>query len=372
MRHRRGSAFGIGLAAWFAVVPALPAAKAALPKVVDVDCGKGASVQAAIKASSEPVEIVVHGFCAEHVVVDRADVTLRGASGDPELDGFTGLMPDGTAVDLAGDLALVHVEGVQTKSAKAPPLPETLAVHFRDLGVRDSPAGGIFVGEAGLGMTRVRVVSSAGAGVYFTSTSFGVLHELHASDNGGIGLRANRESLVNCGSCTISDNGNWAVVGSNGGKVALYDAPGGGPTVLSGPRGVQAYYGGRVWLYPGTDVVATSGQALWAVQSGAIEIYGAAIDGAVWCGIQSELYSTGLEQRSNGGINNFYTQCSLQLEDGATDLVGTSLFHAGAVGVIFGGSASFDQLACQAGGEFHCNETPGTVTKAASTCGGCP
>lgn len=366
-RLGRFGVLAVGLVLHTAVTEELGAQKA--PKLVKVDCSKGDSIRAAIPAGDEPVEIEIKGFCAEHVVISRAGVVLRGASGDPELDGITGLRPDGVAVDLGGDLALLQVEGVQTKGAKSPAVPPALPVYLEDLGVRDSPAMGIFVGEGALGMDNVRSTSHASIGVYFTSTSFGVLHRLHVGDNAGIGLRSNRQSLVNCGSCTASGNGNWAINATSGGQIALFDA-GFGPSTLSGIRGASSWYGGRIWLSGGTEISASGWLALWAVQSGAIEVSGAAVDGAIWCGLGGELYVTELEQRSNNGMNNFYTECSAQFEEGEISFAGTTMFHAHATGTWFGGGAlAFDDLVCQSGGDVVCYEP---ATTSSSSCGGCP
>jgi hypothetical protein len=349
----------------------LVAAKSTVaPKVVAVDCSKGQSVEAWIKDGTDPIEIVVSGFCAEAIVIARGGVIVRGASGDPQVDGFTGLEPDGTSVDLGGALALVTVEGVERGAATASASPSALPVHLRDLGIRDSPGMGLIAVESAVGLTNVRVEHNATVGVTFTSTSFGIFDRLTAADNGGIGVRANREALINCGSCQFDGNGSWAAVGSNGGKVALYDAgTGGGPSVASGPRGVQTFYGGRAWLYPGTEIVATSGLALWAVQGGAIESLGAAVDGAVWCGLDGELYVNDLEQRSNNGVNNFYTECAAHFEGGQVTLVGTTQFLAHASGALFhDGSASFDDLQCFAGGDFVCFGPVTATTRSGCDC----
>lgn len=355
------------VAASLVTVGPLAAAKdSGTPNVVAIDCAKGDSIQKALKSGTDPIEIVISGFCAERVVVDRGSVTLRGGSGDPELDGITGLKPDGSPVGLEGELGLVIVEGVEQGGATSSGQPGSLPVHLRDLGIRDSPFMGLVVVESAVGLTNVRAERSAGVGVYFTSTSFGIFDRLAAVDNGDVGLRVNRESLANCGSCQLLDNGTWAVAALNNGKVALYDAgTGGGPSVASGPRGVASWYGGRVWLYPATDIVATGGQALRAVQAGAIESFGAAVDGAIWCGLGGELYVTDLEQRSNGGVNNFYTGCTAHFEDGQVTFAGTTLFHTHASGALFdGGTASFDELVCADGGDFVCH---GTVTATSTT-----
>jgi hypothetical protein len=79
---------------------------AALPNqnVVNVVCGTGGKVQAAIDAGSAPVDIVISGICTENVVIRDKDVNLRGASGDPTLDGIRGKLITTPALTVRGSI----------------------------------------------------------------------------------------------------------------------------------------------------------------------------------------------------------------------------------------------------------------------------
>ncbi|MEA2414868.1 MAG: hypothetical protein QOI58_1525 [Thermoanaerobaculia bacterium] len=78
---------------------------AALPNQnVNVVCSAGGKVQAAVDASSAPADIVISGVCSENVVIRDKDVNLRGASGDPTLDGIRGRLITTPALTVRGSI----------------------------------------------------------------------------------------------------------------------------------------------------------------------------------------------------------------------------------------------------------------------------
>lgn len=340
---------------------------------VTVDCrdnnvANGGGIQDAIDKAKGPVEIRITGFCAEHVVIKKPGVRLVGASGNPSQDGITGRDDAGHDVDLQGDLGLVMV--IDTNDhAKGPPEANDEGDVLIDLGIRNSLKIGLLAADGGVGLVDVRVNDNQGTAAHFTSDSFVTTDRLFVDHNGN-GVQSNRGALVNCGSCVIDANGGWGVRATSGGQIDLYDAgSGGGPTTISGPRGVAAWYGGRAWLEPGTHVTATNDQALFAIQQGAIESYGAQVDGPIWCGIGGELDFSDLDQTSNSGFNQFYSECTAQFQGGTITLVGTTLVDTHASGALYGGTLNLDDLECNGGGDFVCY---GTVNKTSSSCGGCP
>jgi hypothetical protein len=78
------------------LIAAIAADAAELPKMpapqrpaaaVAVNCNNGESVQAAVDASTAPVEIQITGICVESVLIRDKDVSLRGTQA-PSLDGI--------------------------------------------------------------------------------------------------------------------------------------------------------------------------------------------------------------------------------------------------------------------------------------------
>jgi hypothetical protein len=73
-----------------------PVAASPAARTVEVNCSSGKTLAAALERSGEgPLLVLVQGVCNETVVIERADVTLRGEAGaaingpDPALDALT-------------------------------------------------------------------------------------------------------------------------------------------------------------------------------------------------------------------------------------------------------------------------------------------
>ena len=99
----------VATAAQAAELPEMP-----LPRrpaaTVAVNCNNGESVQAAVDASSAPVEIQITGICVENVFIRDKDVSLRGTQA-PSLDGIRSPTEDpaltiyGTVIAAIDDLS---------------------------------------------------------------------------------------------------------------------------------------------------------------------------------------------------------------------------------------------------------------------------
>ncbi len=81
-------------------VPKMPSAPRPASSVT-VNCNQGGHIQAAVDASSAPVEILITGICVENVLIRNKDVSLRGTQ-QPSLDGIRSIDPSTPALTVRG------------------------------------------------------------------------------------------------------------------------------------------------------------------------------------------------------------------------------------------------------------------------------
>lgn len=92
----------LAVAARAAEVPEMPAARQPATSVV-VNCNNGESIQAAVDASSAPVEIQITGICVENVLIRDKDVSLSGTQ-QPSLDGIRSAVASMPALTVRGSV----------------------------------------------------------------------------------------------------------------------------------------------------------------------------------------------------------------------------------------------------------------------------
>ena len=163
-------------------------AQSAAPKTITVDCTKGEKIQDAVDKNAAPLDILVKGFCAESVLIDGKNFTLRGT--DPTTDGIQGA--PGTALTVDS----VNVASVQNLSFSG---------NVTGVSVRDDAQ---FIGE-----------------------------NLTISSNSQRGIVVNGARFAACIGCRLQNNGGFAGVSTRGGLLTLLDS------VVSGTRGVLAQNG---------------------------------------------------------------------------------------------------------------------------------
>jgi hypothetical protein len=237
---------------------AAPAAIGA--KTVVVNCAKGDSISAALAKNTGPLVIELRGTCRENVLIERSDVTLRGA--DPASDGIQGV----TAVpqpDAA--LALYYANRIR----------------LENLFVADSPRAGVGAWYSVLQMLNCRIARNGGTGIHISLSSLDGT-ELVVSENAGAGINSQRVGRVICLGCRLVDNAP-AAISRTGSFMTLWD------TEVSGKQGIRALDGGSyidvdcvtaVSTYPCS--VNVQGYAARAFSGGQAALWGVgAFNGAV-------------------------------------------------------------------------------------------
>jgi hypothetical protein len=196
---------------------AIASGAVALPNqnVVNVACNAGGKVQAAVDASSAPVDIVISGICTENVVIRDKDVNLRGASGDPMLDGIRGRLSTTPALTVRGSIIAT----------------------IRNLSFSNSAGQAVSV-QAGANetLTSCRFENNGGIALQVTSNALVTADSLTFNANVGRTIAVSDAQFF-CTSCDVSGNG-FALVATRGAIASLLDS------VVTGGRGILATDGG--------------------------------------------------------------------------------------------------------------------------------
>ena len=249
------------------------AASAAVPgKTVAVNCTKGETISAALVKNTGPLVIELRGTCRENVLIERSDVTLRGA--DPASDGIQGVtsVPQPDAA-----LAIYHANRIR----------------LENLFVADSPGAGMGAWYSMLQMVNCRIARNGGTGIHISLSSLDGT-ELVVSQNSGPGINSQRVGRVICLGCRLVDNAPAATV-HTGGFMTLWD------TEVSGNQGIHAIDAGS---YIDVDCFTTVSNYPCSVnvQRNAIQAFGGG-QAAVW-GVGA---FNGAVSAADGGLVGVYS-----------------------------------------------------------------
>lgn len=198
-----------------ALAVAFGAAALPIQNSVRVDCNAGGKVQAAVDANSAPLEIVISGICIENVIIRDKDVNLRGASGDPTLDGIRGRLTTTPALTVRGSVIAT----------------------MRSLSFSNSAGQAVSIQTgANETLTTCRFENNGGIPLQVTSDAFVTADSLTFNANAGRSIAVSDAQFF-CTSCDVSGNG-FALVAARGAIASLLD------TVVTGGRGILAADGG--------------------------------------------------------------------------------------------------------------------------------
>lgn len=184
-------------------------------KTVSVNCAKGESISAALSKNTGPLVIELRGTCRENVLIERSDVTLRGAN--PASDGIQGV----TAVPQPDAALAIYYAN---------------RIHLENLFVADSPGAGVGAWYSMLQMLNCRIARNGGIGIHISVSSLDGT-ELVVSENASAGINSQREGRVICLGCRLVDNVPAATAQTDG-FMTLWD------TEVSGNQGIRAFGAG--------------------------------------------------------------------------------------------------------------------------------
>jgi hypothetical protein len=247
-------------------------------KTVYVHCTRGGSISAALSKVAAPLVIEVRGICAEHVRIERSDVTLHGL--DPASDGIRGVVTE--PVPLAA-LEINHAARIR----------------LENISVMESPGHGVSAEWSQLVMQNCRVERSTQAGLFVQGSSSVTATEVVASQNGRGGVEVGGSSGVDCLGCRLVDN---ATAAFSGGWLQLVQGE------VAGGQGLVAS-GGWAWLLcDATDTrypcsLDVSGDAASARRGGTVTLTRVQFKGRLsgWAGGILEL--SGAEQVSSDSLD---------------------------------------------------------------------
>jgi hypothetical protein len=187
-------------------------AAAIAEKTVAVNCAKHDSISAALAKNTGPLVIELRGVCKENVLIERNDVTLRGA--DPASDGIQGVTADPQPI---AALQLSYANRIL----------------LENMFVADSPGFGVRAIFSVVEMRNCRIARNGGNGIQINSSSGLTGTGLVVLQNTGAGITSQRGGFVSCLGCRLEDN-HPAAQSRLGGFMTLLD------TVVSGNQGIRA------------------------------------------------------------------------------------------------------------------------------------
>jgi hypothetical protein len=189
-------------------------AAAIAEKTVAVNCAKHGSISAALASNPGPPPLVIElrGICKENVLIERNDVTLRGA--DPASDGIQGVTADPQPI---AALLLSYANRIL----------------LENMFVADSPGAGVGALFSAVDMRNCRIASNGGPGIHISASSVLTGTLLVVSQNTGAGINSQRMGRVICTGCRLEDN-HPAATSQFGGFMTLWD------TKVSGAQGIRA------------------------------------------------------------------------------------------------------------------------------------
>lgn len=247
---------------------------------VAVDCTRGASLGRALTLGDErkPLEVVVRGTCAESVVVDRSDVTLRAAEPGAGLAG-----PDAAVDTITVTGSRVTLEGLTVTGGRNGVAAQSAAgLVLRGLAVSRTGRSGVVVlsGASAVveGCTielnpRDGIAFDAGSGVVLSSTiSSNGRYGITLFNNGAarIGLDPSNEP----GGNVISSNGASGILSAVGGTFALAmtEVSGNGWDKTATSRSGVGVVGGSATIIGGNTISANASSGVAAFRSASVTI----------------------------------------------------------------------------------------------------
>lgn len=269
------------LAMLFAAAAPSAAAQVEPTKTVEVQCTRGEEVASALTLGDErkPLLVIIHGTCAESVVVSRSDVTLRAGPGG---GGIAAPDTESNAVEVTG--SRVTIEGLTVTGGLNGIVGVAAAgLVIRNVTVSDTGRNGIaLVSGASARIEDSLVERNPRDGVVFESAS-GLVLGSTITGNRRIGV-----AVVNGGSArigvevtnvadgsTITSNGASGVVVSLGGSLylAASEVSGNGTDARSvaGRNGVTVV-GGSASLIGGNTIANNASSGVAAFRSASITI----------------------------------------------------------------------------------------------------
>lgn len=240
---------------------AVSQAASAAPAVIAVDCAAGGSVRAALvtaRTTFQPVEIVVKGVCKERIVIDRDEVTLRGADATAGLDGS----------GLAGTEPLVTVNDahrVVLDTLRLTPTGKTglrlesgAAVRASGLEIEGADFGVALFPQTTLQLSGSSVFKSAQTGIYGRGAAL-IVNNCRVYDSGANGITLSGGLLDMFGSASEKNSFHGVSVLDN--AVAII----GFSSIDDNAVGVFVRLGGRATLGTGSAVTGNrlEGVRVW-------------------------------------------------------------------------------------------------------------
>lgn len=274
----------------------------AAPVVISVDCTGGDTIGAALvtaRTTFEPVEIVVKGVCKERIVIDRDEVTLRGADATAGLDGggLVGLEPLVTVDDahrIVLDTLRLSPAGLTGLRLEAGAVVSAASLEIE--------GGGIGVAlRAG---TSLQLVSSS----VFKSIESGIksqgghldLRKCNVYDNGanGVGIASARLEMS---SSKVVGNGTWGVSVIDNASATITST-----TIANNAVGVFLRVGGHAGLGTGANISANRLEGIRVWDSATLILgAGAVVEGngasGVWASGASVVVPQVTTIRNNAG-----------------------------------------------------------------------
>jgi hypothetical protein len=253
----------------------VPHAQTAAPKTIDVDCTKGQKIQEAVDKNAAPLDIAVHGVCAESVQVNGKDINLHGT--DPLTDRVEGGSGSG--------LILININSAIVSN----------------LGFTNSSLAGVAVFTSAVEMTNCRMSGNFN-GIAVRDDSTFVGHGLTIASNTR-GITADNARFAGCIGCRAENNTSWAAVSARGSVVSYLDSE------VIGTRGLLASGGGYADIdcitenttHPCSMQVTTNGLAAAATAGGSTTLYGSGdFTGRVTANDRGSLVLYGARQTASG------------------------------------------------------------------------
>jgi hypothetical protein len=308
---------------------------------VTVDCAAGDSIQGALNHRATDLTIVVSGICEEDVTITRDNVTLEGASGDPDVDGIRGVGSNvpGTAVVRIVDADRITIESLGVLD-----------------GLRDGMAA---IDVNSLSINDSKVTGHARTALWTLNVNFVSANNSELS-SGGFAVSAVGD--VRCNGCTIN-GGSFGWVGFHGQQTITNS------TVTSDGFGVWSQTSTSlnvsntaITISPGGSAAAT------AFGNASLTLTNSSVDSWLWCQEKSSVVLSGSEQTGGPGFNFFDDDCYVSLSAGSR-LLGFQIINHFTRMVIEDTSVVDGDLGCDSGGDAWCPDASINVT--GGTCGQC-
>ncbi len=354
---RKNATYALVAAGLVLCLPTALAGKPPPTATVLVDCTdpdptKHDSVNGALETPAGKLIIEIRGMCREKVVVERKNVTLRGA--DPMTDGITGPVLDPSDPN---DRALVTVRG------------GVRGILFESLGISESQLRGLELVDISIVEVKNCRITGNWRGLQVAESGGAGLTDTEIANDTGFQLLTWGHGTITCTRCTINAPHGHGVAAIVGGRIGLTDS-----SVTVGGVAVQVEENGY-FRAEDTNIAAGS-WAAYAGENSAVLISSQdagsppEISGSVWAQAKSMVWLEGITQTANPLDNYVSEHSNLNLLN--STLVGLTHLTRFSNGTAEGGSALGD-LVCARGADFFCDDpavnlpTPGST----SNCGQC-